>query len=350
MKLNKELETENIQSAKEWLEQANQDFSVFQKLVHLHFEFDTNIKCNYPANAVSLLQQTIEKSIKAVAAATGEYNEEETIKTYGHNSAALILDILSKMIIQADFLDLNAIARLNNIDISVKLPELITLKNQVKKGILVSKDNKKVDIRSEVINLSDSQINSVLMMLITIRNYILKIVDVTFESLKKLGINNYKIRIKDQELFLKALSDLIYKEFNQNPLSDKQIKILLDSLSVIEITNSSDNTAKHKNFEIIRKREFTHLFLGVWAIISLVLLGYITFGHESSSRYPSQKSKGIKTSEVGCNDYNENMGIVRRLSQIGYLTDLLLKELSGYIDTVALLFAMEKDNFSNKRS
>lgn len=58
---------ENLEYAQRWLDRATKDFEAFKRLVPFDRKTRTNVRCPDPALAVYLLQQSVEKSVKATA-------------------------------------------------------------------------------------------------------------------------------------------------------------------------------------------------------------------------------------------------------------------------------------------
>jgi len=81
----------NLVYAHKWFSRAQKDFHVFKQLVPFDKSTRKVVRCTDPALAVYLLQQSIEKATKAVAAATGKYPYGR-LKSHGHNSLAMLLD------------------------------------------------------------------------------------------------------------------------------------------------------------------------------------------------------------------------------------------------------------------
>ncbi|MFC1916945.1 hypothetical protein ACFLX1_02310 [Chloroflexota bacterium] len=48
------------------------------------------------------------------------------------------------------------------------------------------------------------------------------------------------------------------------------------------------------------------------------------------------------TGRLGCDDYTEELGIVKRIGQIGYATSLTLNEMKNEIGTIAYFFSAEQ--------
>lgn len=57
----------NIEHARRWLNRAIKDFALFKKLVPFDRRTNKLVKCSDAALAVYLLQQSVEKAVKAAA-------------------------------------------------------------------------------------------------------------------------------------------------------------------------------------------------------------------------------------------------------------------------------------------
>ena len=51
----------------------------------------------------------------------------------------------------------------------------------------------------------------------------------------------------------------------------------------------------------------------------------------------------MKRGRIGCDDYDENLGIVNRIAKAGYVTNLMLNDMRNEIDNIALFFAAGQD-------
>ena len=83
----------NVEHAKRWLNRAIKDFNLFKKLVIFDNRIKKPARCSDPALAVYLLQQSVEKTVKAVAIASGQYEARDFVQFYKHNSLALIINL-----------------------------------------------------------------------------------------------------------------------------------------------------------------------------------------------------------------------------------------------------------------
>jgi hypothetical protein len=92
MKIYENKAKRNIEYARRWLSRAIKDFNHFKKLVPFDKRTNKPVRCSDPALAVYLLQQSLEKAVKAAAIASGQYKARDFIHYYSHNSLALIVN------------------------------------------------------------------------------------------------------------------------------------------------------------------------------------------------------------------------------------------------------------------
>jgi hypothetical protein len=139
--------------------------------------------------------------------------------------------------------------------------------------------------------------------------------------------------IENPEEFIKTLTERISSKLKVSPLSDEQLKAPLEFINQMSIFGA-------KTKANIGRKDVTMTHLGVWAFsYALLWLTYITFAHESTSRYPLKRKGNLKTGKIGCDDYDESLGIVNRIGQIGYAVSLTLNEMKIEIESIAHFFA-----------
>jgi hypothetical protein len=95
--LNKK-QTVNLEYSYKWLRRAQNDLKAFKQLVPCDKDIHKIAHCKDPALSVYLLQQSVEKATKAVAAASGKYPYSK-LKSHGHNSLAVLLDFYKRIIL-----------------------------------------------------------------------------------------------------------------------------------------------------------------------------------------------------------------------------------------------------------
>jgi hypothetical protein len=324
----------NVEYAKRWFNRSMKDFNLFKKLVPLDSKVKKPINCADPALAVYLLQQCIEKAVKAVVIASGQYEAKDYIHYYSHNSLALILNLNLKILSKIKGLGLDSMSKLMGIDLVEGEATLVTLENQVMgKTPLISKEGKVVNFRSETMTITPEVIDTLLDTAILGRRKILTIIKTVFKVLRQMGVPKDYGTISDASKFLEDFSEKISEILKAEPLSDEQLQAPIDFVNIMsslgfEVKNS------------LNKQAMTTNYLGVWAFsYSLIWLSYLTFAHEGTSRYPLKRKGNVRTGRIGCDDYNQSLGIVNRIGQIGYATNLTLSEMKNEIENIAHFFA-----------
>lgn len=338
MAIDKRKAKTNVGHAKRWLNRANKDFFLYKKLVNFDNKTKKTVRCSDPALAVYLLQQSIEKAVKAVAIASGQYEARDFVRFYRHNSLALILNLNNKIVAKIKDLGLDSVAVFMGIDLSDGESKLNMLESQVLgKTPLISKEGKRVSFKVETLSLKPEVIDKLLDSSIFIRKRLLDIIKGTFSLLPGMGVRKGHYNIENADEFLKKLSEGISTQLKTTPLSEEQLKAPME---LIKIMNSLGLQVANNSID---RDDMTANYLSVWGFsYSLLWLTYFTFAHESSSRYPLKHKGDIKAGRLGCDDYTEELGIVNRIGQIGYATSLTLNEMKNEIESVAFLFAAEK--------
>ena len=151
-----------------------------------------------------------------------------------------------------------------------------------------------------------------------------------------MGIRKGHYDVENADDFIRKLSEGLSSQLKPTPLSEEQLKAPLE---FIKIMDSFGLQAANS----INRDDMTANYLSTWGFsYSLLWLTYLTFAHESSSRYPLKHKGNINTGRLGCDDYTEGLGIVNRIGQIGYATSLTLNEMKNEIENVAYLFAANR--------
>ena len=337
MDMDKRKAASNVEHAKRWLSRANKDFNLFKKLVRFDNRIKKPARCSDPALAVYLLQQSVEKVVKAVAIASGQYDARDFVRFYRHNSLALIINLNLKMLAKIKELKADHMMFLMGIDLTDAESKLSTLENQVLGKIpLMSKDGKKVNIRQECMSLKPETIDLLVDSYILARQKILDVIKTSFRVLTDMGIHKGHGSIKNNDAFIKKLSEEVTSRLNISPLSKEQLQVPEE---FVKLMQSFGLEAGNE----IDRRDVTMHHLAIWAFsYSLLWLSYITFAHESSSRYPLKHKGNINTGKLGCDDYDAQLGIVNRIGQLGYAASLTLSEVKNEIEEVAYFFAAER--------
>lgn len=339
MSVDKRRARNNVEYAKRWFNRAVKDFNLFKKVVYFDSKTNKPVRCSDPALAVYLLQQCVEKAVKAVAVASGQYETRDFVGFYRHNSLALIINLNIKIVAKIKELGLDSVAVLMGIDLVDTESKLHKLENQVLGKIpLISKEGKKVSFRSESMSLKPEVIDQLLGLSRLARKKILNIVKTTFSALSNMGIHKGQNSIENAGEFIEKLNEELSRRLNINPLSEEQLQAPIEFIKLMESFGA-------KATNDINRKDMTTDYLAVWAFsYSLLWLSYITFAHESSSRYPLKYKGNIKSGRLGCDDYSESVGIVNRIGQIGYATSLTFSEIKNEIESVAYFFQLRGSN------
>lgn len=323
----------NVEYAERWLDRANKDFNAFKKLVPNYGRGRKSVHCSDPALAVYLLQQSVEKMVKAAAIASGQYKTNDFVGYYRHNSLALILNLIQKIVDRIISLGFGEVTEGMGVDLVSSIPKLIDLENQVmgKPSLGLGTGGEEVDFRKESVHISAEGIDKILDMLMAIRSSLLLEVASAFPYLAEVGIRKGHGEVDNPEAFARGLSDKIAGDLKVRSPSDAQIK------AGIELNELLGKYGKQKGGEL-KRQEFIENQLELWALIALYLLTYITFAHESTSRYPQKPGT---TAELGCDDYSYSLGVVDRLGRTGYMTGLTLNEMKPQLKQIAFFFAVK---------
>lgn len=341
MDMDKRKAASNVEHAKQWLSRANKDFNLFKKLVRFDNRIKKPARCSDPALAVYLLQQSVEKAVKAVAIASGQYDARDSVRFYRHNSLALIINLNLKMLAKIKELKVDHMMLLMGIDLMDAESKLSTLENQALGKIpLMSKDGKKVNIRQECMSLKPETIDLLVDSYILARQKILDVIKTAFRVLTDMGIYKGHGGIKNTDAFIKKLSEEVTSRLNISPLSNEQLQVPEE---FVKLMRSFGLEAGNEIDRRDDRRDVTMHHLAVWAFsYSLLWLSYITFAHESSPRYPLKHKGNINIGRLGCDDYDAKLGIVNRIGQLGYAASLTLSEIKNEIEEVAYFFAVER--------
>ncbi len=338
MKIKKDKTQKNIEYARRWLDRGVKDFNVFKKIVRFDNKTKKTVRCSDPALAVYLLQQSIEKAVKAVAIASGQYEARDFVRFYSHNSLALILNLNNKIVAKIKDLGLDSVTSFMGINLSDGESKSNIVESQVLgKTPLISKEGKRVNFKIETLSLRPEVIDKLLDSSIFIRKRLLDVIKSTFSLLPGMGVRKGHYNIDNEDEFIKRLSEGLSAQLGTTPLSEEQLKAPMEFLRVmdslgLEVANGS-----------INKDNMTANYLSVWGFsYSLLWLTYFTFAHESSSRYPLKHKGNVNTGRLGCDDYTEELGIVNRIGQIGYATSLTLNEMKNEFESVAYLFSAKR--------
>lgn len=327
----------NLEYAQRWLDRAIKDFETFKRLVLFDRRTRKTIRCSDPALAVYLLQQSVEKAVKAAAIASGQYKTNDFTSYYKHNSLALILNLYQKIIDKLNSIGLKPVTDLIGVDLAdgaFKLRDLEEKALRSKQGSTLEKE-KTESIRAQSIRISPEVIDKIVDMVMKARTLPLDIIRSVFAHLPELGVRKGRGTVDDPDAFVRALSDRLTTDLKLTSPSEAQLKALAEFQKIL--TNFGVQST-----DGIKRTDMINRSLGVWALsAALLFLTYFTYAHESTSRYPGKPGRNakVKTNKIGCDNYDESLGIVNRIGRIGYVTSLTLNDMKQELETIAFFFA-----------
>jgi hypothetical protein len=321
----------NLEYSYKWLSRAQTDLRMFKKLVPCDRDTHKIAHCTDPALSVYLLQQSIEKATKAVAAATGKYPYGK-LKSQGHNSLAVLLDFYQRILISvgnnALGTELFSKAFGQNIkEGSVKIQAILTESQKL------PQDRKLGErlYREQFAAASANEIDGILDLLLKIRKEgFIGVLSSLFGPHGKIPINGKRLDTNTSENFFNSFLVQAGSRMNLPQLSDSQQEAMLDMVKALAKNGiSRDEDKKY----VIKRRDFEEQNLGQWSLIALLYLAAFTFPHEATARYPGPRKKSLEP--AGCEDYSYNLGIVNRIGRMGYVATLAINELKPELEAIS---------------
>ncbi len=316
-----------LENAKYWVRRANKDLVAFKKFVPFNRQTYKNIRCSDPALAVYLLQQSIEKAVKAVVIASGQYTPTAIRRTFSHNSYDLLLDFYLRVLSKVRDLGLD---------------DLYTLLSGI--GVIQAEekisDARRVSECKELAKASSGFVERLLVIAENIRN------DTILKTLKDVFGPHSKVRTQEQNKLFETVEDILEifnriwtRDLKQLPPTASQLAIASNVTELFARLFQIPNDEKPT--EPITVNRHTETWLSIWSLMSLIIVAALTFPHESSSRYPrlpQVMERDTSTEELDCDDYDQELGIVKHIGHLGYVTQLILNDMDKMLDDVALFF------------
>ena len=322
----------NLEKAKRWLRRARMDFNAFKLIVPFDKKSRKPVRCADPALAIYLLQQTIEKATKAVAAATGKYSYSR-LKSHSHNSLSVLLSFYQEVIntLVKERPELGVIAAGLGLDLKDGLDKIINLTVEVKK-------THKKQAAGEILYVDQFAgatsvgIGQSLNLLLSLREIgFIGVPKSIFGPHSKIAFDKRRLNMDTPGGFINSFLQEARKQLNLPQFSEDKLKYFEDIVASLAPDGIIDDDEEEK---VVIERP-TKDQLGQWALIALLILAMYTFPHESTTRYPGPSTKKATSKPNGYEDYNDSLGIVSQLGQMGYLTMLALNELEPELETIA---------------
>ena len=330
----------NLAWAEQWIDRARKDYSAFRKMVTFDSKTRKAVPCSDPALSVYLLQQAVEKVMKAVAIASGQYSYHQISRFYSHNSLALFANLYLKLI---EAMRVNGIAPMFvvlgfNLDDEEK--KLRDLEENARKTRAIDGE---IPYVKQFATLPTEQIDKLLDLIdLTKQKAILKTLRDVWGPHNKIEINLDDIHVETPDEFAKSFFQTVGSKLNM-PMTEDSMRAILTYLEILK--NIGITVTKEKETEkTITISRNTGSYMGIVAIIVLLNLVALTYPHESSSRYPKTPTFLVsqeKGTGLGCEDYNYSLGIVNRLGRLGHVTGLMLGEIKPHLGDIAGIFEIK---------
>jgi HEPN domain-containing protein len=267
------------------IKHCNEDVAIWIERSRKDYEAAKLLKTKDPALTIYLLQQCIEKSVKALAVASGKFNSSDFKRKFRHNSKELLIELWQKLAASESSSTLSSICDLANVP-EADLVEAL-----------------KYTIELKRLSLFPSPIK--------------------FEQNETLELS---LRINGKEF------NYLY-EYNESPpsfillgtplerpgtesLIDLTIQFSLDSGMEALVARSVSGKRKIK-------ASLESQFSKDRLLFSLFLLAALTYTHEASTRYPGGK--------IGCQDYTDNLPIVKHMGLLYEILDAVLPEVDYFL-------------------
>ena len=315
--------------SKAWLTQARRDCAAVERLLGQRPQHLPHT----PEIAVYLLQQSVEKAVKALMVADGR-DEKDFPREFSHNSLKVFLEFLERRLALPVFAKtMDALSR----DHTKGLPNAIGSLSafEIVKGTLEAGEFRKLAVMSademrplvQLIGDLHQVIESGVSGMLASRTR----VEVDFDKLSSSSATDY-------------LWELANSPFLKDPtLSDEAAaaaRALIDSLA----SEMADRISEDEQPDIRINRDWllsNVIMPQLWTPVSLYLLAALTYPHEVSSRYPApfgypkDVTEALEQGKLGTQHYTEDLGIVALLPDLHRWTRATLDSMNPMLEVAA---------------
>lgn len=325
-KVNKK--AKRLECAEQWLRRARKDFNAFKKLTPFTRNTYENANCSDPALAMYLLQQSIEKAVKAAVIASGQYSTAVIRRHFGHKSFDLLLDFFSKSVFHIRELGISELYESFGVATVDEAEKKLSMK--------ISYD--------ELVKFPPDTVLVYLDLVQRMRKDVLETLCNVWGPHSKIKISIEDLKFGSAEEILDSFSKIWETDLGMKPLTEDQLKAasFIPKLAEEFGFDLGAGDKVSKNITISRSAQD---WLGLWSLgVALVILTALTVAHEESSRYPflPGESKGATTTvKLSCEDYNENLGVVKHIGYLGYTTGLMLDDMKVMLEPIANFFELK---------
>jgi len=262
------------------IKRCNEDAAIWIERSRKDYEAAKLLKTKDPALTIYLLQQCIEKSVKALAVASGRFNSSYIKEKFKHNSKELLIELWQNLGASKSSSILSSIFSLPNVtdaDLVESLQYTIELK--------------RLSLFSSPFNFEQ---NDTLKLSLRING-------------KKF---NYLYKYNEPPPSL-ILMETPLERSGTKSLIDLTIQFSLDSGMKALVARS---VSEKRKIKASLESQFSKDKL----LFSLFLLAALTYKHEASTRYPGDN--------IGCQDYTDSLPIVKHMGLLYEILDAVLSE------------------------
>jgi len=259
-----------------WIERSRKDYEAAKLL-----------KTKDPALTIYLLQQCVEKSVKALAIASGKFSSTYIKEEFGHHSKELLIELWKILGASRSSPTLSSICNLRNVN-DVDLVESLQYTIELKRLPLFSSRFKFE--QNDMLTLS------------------LRINGKPFDYL-------YQYKKCPPSL---VLIETPLERPGTKSLIDLTIQLSLDSGMKALVAYSVSGKRKIK-------ASLESQFSKDKLLFSLFLLAALTDKHEASTRYPGDNR--------GCQDYSDTLPIVKHIELLYEILDAVLPEVDDLVES-----------------
>lgn len=265
------------------IKHCNEDVAIWIERSRRDYEAAKLLQTKDPALTIYLLQQCIEKSVKALAIASGKFKSSYIKDKFGHNSKELLIKLWQNLEATKSSSTLSSIcglANVNDADLVEALQYTIELK--------------RLSLFSSPLNFEHFEQNDTLRLSLRING--------------KEFDYSYQYNVSPPSLIL-----------TEAPLERPGTKSLIDlTIRLFRDSGMRALVARSVSGKREIKASLESQFLKDKLLFSLFLLAALTYKHEASTRYPGDN--------IGCQDYNDTLPIVKHMELLYEILDAVLPE------------------------
>ena len=318
------------EQSKAWLNQARRDCGAVERLLgpkpqHLP---DT------PEVAVYLLQQSVEKAVKALMVADGK-DEKDFPREFRHNSLKVVLDYLARRFALPVFgQTMDTLSR----DPVMGLPNAIEalLAFESVKGMLQAGEFRNLAV------MPADEMRPVVQLIADLHNAI-------ESGVRGLLASRTRVEVDLDKLSSSSAMDYLWEVVNNlfvySPALSGEATAVAKALIGNLASEMPERTSEDEELDILINRDSllsNWIMPHLWTPISLYLLAALTYPHEASSRYPAQYGapedprEAFQQGTLGsAHYYTEDLGIVVMLPDIHRWTRVTLDSMTPMLEVAA---------------